>query len=641
MICIRIRSSCSSQEPEPGAGDLQRDPLPEISSQGGRDPEARKGGILVTIENWLDVKFPEVSPMEFYRDLFPAGELEKKGEQVSGKYTGIIVSISQHEKKENGQKKVYKYTITDDLKAIEKVIKTDNFCLCSPLTYAGQNRTAERARMLYAITVDLDRIRTEPDSRTGYPEGMRDLWHQITKAKYLPRPTYIVNSGTGIHLYYVLENPIPLYPAFAFELQEYKRELTRKIWNDFVVDIKDPREIQQEGIYQGFRMPGTITKNGGRARAFKTGKKVTMEYMNSFVDDIFKGRKAAKHQRRGRVSLAAAKENWPEWYERRITNGQKRGTWNISRNLYDWWLEKIKKGATVGHRYYCMMMLAVYAQKCSHFDAKHNPEPVTREELEKDCFSLLNRFDRLTNDENNHFTEDDILAALEAFDERWTTYPRASVEYKSAIRIEPNKRNGRKQAEHIKLMNYIRDELNENTTWNKTGNGRKSKYDIVQEWKLENPKGKKADCIRETGLSKKTVYKHWLQRDPLQRSGAAAAAARAAGTDAAARPKLPTEAEKAIEYMNRLIEKAKNTQGAEVSAETIEAIKQAAATIESIYNPEPGAGAAAAGSSAGDQQQRPGDLQPQAAGSGVRNREQLQQPGRPQARELAAAGSIS
>ena len=76
--------------------------------------------------------------------------------------------------------------------------------------------------------------------------------------------------------------------------------------------------------------------------------------------------------------------------------------------------------------------------------------------------------------------------------------------------------------------------------------------------------------------------------------------------------------------MNRLIEKAKNTQGAEVSAETIEAIKQAAATIESIYNPEPGAGVAAAGSSAGDQQQRPGDLQPQAAGSGARNREQLQ-----------------
>ncbi len=41
MICIRIRSSCSSQEPEPGAGDLQRVPFPaatgaELGHQSGR-----------------------------------------------------------------------------------------------------------------------------------------------------------------------------------------------------------------------------------------------------------------------------------------------------------------------------------------------------------------------------------------------------------------------------------------------------------------------------------------------------------------------------------------------------------------------------------------------------------------------------
>jgi len=268
-----------------------------------------------------------------------------------------------------------------------------------------------------------------------------------------------------------------------------------------------------------------------------------------------------------------------------------------------------------------MMMLAIYAQKCSHFDAKHNPEPVTREELEKDCFSLLKRFDRLTDDENNHFTEDDILAALEAFDERWTTYPRTSVEYKSAIRIEPNKRNGREQKTHLKIARNTLAVLNDEN--GEPLQGRKSKFDIVYDWQSKNPKGTIKDCIKETGLGQATVYRHW-QRDPLPGSGAAAAAARAAGAAAAARPKLPTEAEKAIEYMNKLIEKAKNTQGAEVSAETIEAIKQAAATIESIYNPEPGAGAAAAGSSAGDRQQRPGDLQPQAAGSGARNREQLQ-----------------
>ena len=32
---------------------------------------------------------------------------------------------------------------------------------------------------------------------------------------------------------------------------------------------------------------------------------------------------------------------------------------------------------------------------------------------------------------------------------------------------------------------------------------------IVQKWKSEHPEGKKADCIRDTGLDKKTIYKWW------------------------------------------------------------------------------------------------------------------------------------
>ena len=31
----------------------------------------------------------------------------------------------------------------------------------------------------------------------------------------------------------------------------------------------------------------------------------------------------------------------------------------------------------------------------------------------------------------------------------------------------------------------------------------------VQEWKQQHPEGRKVDCIRDTGLDKKTVYKWW------------------------------------------------------------------------------------------------------------------------------------
>ena len=65
-----------------------------------------------------------------------------------------------------------------------------------------------------------------------------------------------------------------------------------------------------------------------------------------------------------------------------------------------------------------------------------------------------------------------------------------------------------KQADHLKLARFIRDEIKGNTNW-REGNGRKPKQEIVLEWRTRNPNGKKADCIRETGLSKPTVYKWW------------------------------------------------------------------------------------------------------------------------------------
>lgn len=458
------------------------------------------------LTEWLEIFFDEVDPMEFYREIFPAGELEKKGEYIEGKYTGILVAISD-KRKSDGKRKVLRYNITDELEAVENAVLSDDFCLCSPLSYAGKSRTAENARMLYAIAVDVDKVRIE----RGRPVGLRSLWERHIEEKgRIPRPTFIVSSGTGLHLYYVLEQPLPLFRNIAYELQVYKRELTRLIWHDSIVQIRNSAEIQQEGIYQGFRMPGTVTKNGGRARAFRTGERVSMDYLNGFVKPHYQALQSVDVKRRGKMSLREASERFPEWYERRIQRGEKRGVWCINRALYEWWKERILSGAQVGHRYYCMMMLAIYAQKCSHYDEKKNPNPVTREELEKDCFELLDYMDSLTVSEDNHFGSDDVLDALEAFDERWTTYPRDAIEYRTAVSIPANKRNGQNQNDHLEEARMLRDlrARRRGERWD-ANNGRKSKEDVVRRWREEHPDGRKADCVRETGLDKKTVYKHW------------------------------------------------------------------------------------------------------------------------------------
>ena len=451
--------------------------------------------------DWLNVYFDEVTPYEFYRDIFAPGELDTKDSYTKGKYTGIAVEVTR-EKKKNGKPKIKRYCITDDLETINELCKSDNFCLCSPISYCGKQRTADNSRYLYAIAIDLVRIQT----RDNRPTGLESLWNgHIINAERVPKPTYIVSSGTGVHLYYVLDKAIPLFNDTAKQLQALKNELTRKIWHGTVVDITHEKEIQQEGIYQGFRIPGTITKKGDRARAFLTGDKVDLEYLNSFVSDK---NKVTRYTTKKEITLQKAKELYPEWYTRRIENKEEPGVWHISRNLYDWWLNEILEKAIVGHRYYCLMILSIYAYKCSMYDAKHNPNPVTREELERDCWKVAEHFETLTNEDTNHFTDADVLDALESFDNKWIRYPRNSIEYKCGFSLPNNNRKYRKQTEHLKISRFICDMEHPNGSW-RDNNGRKSKQLQVATWRAVNPQGTKADCIRDTGLSKPTVYKWW------------------------------------------------------------------------------------------------------------------------------------
>ena len=142
------------------------------------------------------------------------------------------------------------------------------------------------------------------------------------------------------------------------------------------------------------------------------------------------------------------------------------------------------------------------------YDAKHNPNPVTREELERDCWKVAEHFETLTNEDTNHFTDADVLDALESFDNKWIRYPRNSIEYKCGFSLPNNNRKYRKQTEHLKISRFICDMEHPNGSW-RDNNGRKSKQLQVATWRTENPNGTKAQCIKDTGLSKPTVYKWW------------------------------------------------------------------------------------------------------------------------------------
>lgn len=438
--------------------------------------------------------YKEVEPKYFYRQIFQH-HLDERGAFTKGKYAGIACEITKEKK---AKKTIVKrHTITDDLDTIDELLKSENFIIISPIGYIGKSRKTENATRMYAFAIEIDDLRVSDDGR---PVGLNDLLHHFD-IELLPTPNYIVCSGNGVHLYYVFEQPLILFDNVKKSLDAFKKALTPYFWNQYVTKDYKMENIQFESPFQGFRMAGGVTKKGERTRIFEISTHpIAIEELNRYAVKYGKKDSQIDIAYESELTLAEAKEKYPEWYERRIVNKQKKGTWECKRDLYDWWKRKIMEGASVGHRYYCLLMLSIYAIKCGR--------NISEEELIEDAYSFLDRFDEMSENEINRFTDKDVMDALQGYyDKDLVTYPINSIVYRSGIQIEKNKRNFRKQRIHLKIARSTLDIMNEES--GKSLQGRKPKKDVVQCWRVEHPSGTPKECIADTGLSKNTVYKWW------------------------------------------------------------------------------------------------------------------------------------
>lgn len=425
-----------------------------------------------------------------------------------------IVLYTDTKKDTDETKNKHRLVLKDDPEVFD-FIKGRKFAISSPITYVGRSRFAKNARYLFAFAIDLDGV--------GLSQ-LRDVFYQQWNG-LTPTANIVVNSGHGLHLYYILEKPIPLYRENVGLLQDLKTVLTGLVWN-FATSTQE--KIQVQGVFQGFRLPGTMTKFGEPIRAFENvnASYFTIAKLNEFTKkstgektlspeqiEQLEGGKRTPSQ----YTLKGASEQFPEWYEKVILNGEKSPKkWKIKRDLYDWWLSrlqdirikdpKLQDSVTVGHRYFCILTLAIYAQKCD----------VSLEELRTDAFSLLEHFDRFTDDEDNHFTEQDIEDALKGYRLEYNTFPRNSIQYLTAMKMPVNRRNGRKQEVHVKLMTHMRDTFFfPEGGWQGRKKGSKvtaahsKAAKMVKLWKKMNPKGSKSQCAKDTGLSRPTVTKWW------------------------------------------------------------------------------------------------------------------------------------
>lgn len=446
----------------------------------------------------LKAMFTQVTPYEFYRDVFPAGSLGVHGD-LSVRKPNLIYTMTVRKDADDEKAKVYaRNTIVfDDLEGLQGAAGAE-FAVTSPVSYRGRNRTAANAYHLWGFCIDLDGVGMDQ---------MHDLLYQIQN-DVLPTPTYLINSGHGFHVYYLLEKPIPLYKHLHRPLNDLKHGLTRIVWNAYTSNI-EPEKRQFQGIFQGFRMPGSQSKLGKRypVVAFKTGEKTTIETLNRYVDDQYHMTDADGY----RMPLEEAKVKYPEWYQKRVVEGDRsRKKWDIAGKvhgdnpyaLYEWWIAQMRKGAFDGNRYNCIATLITYAIKCD----------IDKEKVLTDALELVPWLNSLTEHEKNEFTEQDVYDAFTYFDDAYANYSIKAIEARTKIPIERNKRNGRRQADHVRLMNFVREELNGNKNWrNKKGRpkGSGTAQQRVAAYRAEHPEASVTEIAKALRISRPTVYKWW------------------------------------------------------------------------------------------------------------------------------------
>lgn len=514
-------------------------------------------------EEVLRNNFDQVSPMDFYREIFPEGFLQAQGIDSDGRGCGIFrfrpdkstyirlqdrikgnrtlelardnpelsdliidfgfvpfvgddealdARLDELDKKFSAGKykkpfkpiemnSMFDQRFHDDLSELCEAIGK-RIAYMAPISYYGKKANSNNARYLHALVIDLDGV--------GMEQFNRVLVGLLKGQHYMCKPTFVVNSGHGLHLYYVLKEPIPCYRYLRDPLTKLKNSMAFYIWNRETSTIKGHRDDQP--WCQLYRVVGSQTKLGAKypTTAYRVGEKVTLEEINSHLSperQIQLPLDSYKPKGKSGKSLEYWKNEAPEWYARRIEG--KQSTREVTQAKFPWlyesFLEKMRANAKVGTRYHCSSVLFADAALCGI-------------PYQKVYDTLVADLDLLNEDTpaDKLFTIEDINCAARFYNKQfgnWLTLDR--IEAMTEIKFERNKRNGRSQAEHLRFANMMRDEFHGmRDTWrNRDGRPKGSKNKVskceeaVRVYLQEHPDAKKVEVIRETGLSKPTVYK--------------------------------------------------------------------------------------------------------------------------------------
>ena len=280
------------------------------------------------------------------------------------------------------------------------------------LPYADFHRNYYSSKTLKAVrafVVDCDGVTSATLGKV-----VKYLWSSLPA-----QPTYIVNSGKGVHFIYQLDRPVEVKG-----LRWSINKLNEVIQNSYTELL----EVDKHPVVHPYRFPGFQTKINTTATVFRVRGAYTLEELMKLFEIKPKKTEKREKKRKQKGELLV------------LPNGR--------RAFFEWVLRRLFKNPPIpGRRQNSFFALGIVSYKCRRevpYEEAIETIPMVYEDMMRRNLHIGFR----------------IEEAYEAFQKGYQPkYVRASWKYLCELlgwEYRPNKRNGRTREEHLKYLQKIR-----------------------------------------------------------------------------------------------------------------------------------------------------------------------------------------
>lgn len=384
----------------------------------------------------------------------------------------------------------------------------------NPCGYWNNYPRKKLMRRVYAFVMDVDEVR---------PATMEYLISLVEQGKF-PRPTAVSNSGSGVHFFYILDVALQVGYRGKY-LQNFR--LADQVYFMLHQRLSNLYPgVQRHHLGQDYRLVGSLSKFGDVTTAWEVGSFWKIEDLANALkvnfQAIYKPMSMASPRMvsyaksiAGELQLDLPDLSKPhDVYDFIAANKdaayqarqQRRAQAGVGKKRAVGWYEdtwyKVYTKTEAGNRFNALRALAIVAYKCR----------IPEERFEADLRKLSVLWQERRWRGGDVFNVGNIEAIMRMFrnGDRYKMTTRNRLEELLGWKWPGSRHriNGRTQVEHLKRARAMQTVDYPNGEWRNRA-GAPTAQKKVLDWRVAHPDGKKADCVRDTGLSKPTVYKWW------------------------------------------------------------------------------------------------------------------------------------